>query len=101
MGVWGKNVLENWDGTSGARERRAVARDGGGVVRGGGRRAWCLPAASRILAYVISFISWNRCSGFLTVTPTYCCASGHGRKVLSKKKSPASSFTRRNAATSR
>ena len=23
-------------------------------------------------------MSWKRCSGFLIVTPIYCCASGHG-----------------------
>mmetsp|Transcript_24203 Transcript_24203/g.60073 ORF Transcript_24203/g.60073 Transcript_24203/m.60073 type:complete len:219 (+) Transcript_24203:2978-3634(+) len=48
----------------------------------------------------MSFMSWKRCSGFLTVTPMNCCCSGHGRKLLSKTKSPLAGLTRRNAATS-
>lgn len=26
-------------------------------------------------------MSWKRCSGFFTVTPMYCCASGHGLRA--------------------
>ena len=45
-------------------------------------------------------MSWNRCSGFLTVIPTYSWLSGHGRKLLSKWNRPTSFLTRRKVATS-
>ena len=38
----------------------------------------------RRMGGIHAFMSWKRCNGFLTVTPMYCCASGHGRKLLSK-----------------
>mmetsp|Transcript_3063 Transcript_3063/g.12241 ORF Transcript_3063/g.12241 Transcript_3063/m.12241 type:complete len:309 (-) Transcript_3063:721-1647(-) len=48
----------------------------------------------------MSFMSWNLCSGFFTVTPMNCCCSGHGRNELSNTNSPFAGFTRRNDATS-
>ena len=38
--------------------------------------------------------------GFFSVTPIYCCSSGTGLKLLSKKNNPLAGFTRMKVATS-